>query len=150
MPAGLPCRPCDQRVCAPGDFRCLTSIRPAQVIEAADERWHAHAYEVPTSGGPTLTVRLIAGPDVRRYEITMSDVTDALALDARHRVDSNPLEQAGLVALFGVAGALQFSIAVAQILLTIAVVCWVALLVVRRERIEVPRVLLAAAGLRAR
>jgi len=21
--AGLPCRPCDQRVCTPGDFRCL-------------------------------------------------------------------------------------------------------------------------------
>jgi lipopolysaccharide heptosyltransferase II len=31
----LPCRPCDQRVCAPGDFRCLTGIRPAQVVEAA-------------------------------------------------------------------------------------------------------------------
>jgi ADP-heptose:LPS heptosyltransferase len=31
----LPCRPCDQRVCAPGDFRCLTAIRPAQVVEAA-------------------------------------------------------------------------------------------------------------------
>jgi len=31
----LPCRPCDQRACAPGDFRCLTSIRPEQVIEAA-------------------------------------------------------------------------------------------------------------------
>jgi lipopolysaccharide heptosyltransferase II len=31
----LPCRPCDQRVCAPGDFRCLTSIRPRQVLEAA-------------------------------------------------------------------------------------------------------------------
>jgi ADP-heptose:LPS heptosyltransferase len=31
----LPCRPCDQRTCAPGDFRCLTSIVPAQVIEAA-------------------------------------------------------------------------------------------------------------------
>jgi len=31
----LPCRPCDQRVCAPGDFRCLTSILPAQVVEAA-------------------------------------------------------------------------------------------------------------------
>lgn len=31
----LPCRPCDQRVCAPGDFRCLTSIRPQQVLEAA-------------------------------------------------------------------------------------------------------------------
>jgi lipopolysaccharide heptosyltransferase II len=31
----LPCRPCDQRVCAPGDFRCLTWIRPRQVVEAA-------------------------------------------------------------------------------------------------------------------
>jgi lipopolysaccharide heptosyltransferase II len=32
---GLPCRPCDQRVCAPGDFRCLGWIRPGQVIDAA-------------------------------------------------------------------------------------------------------------------
>ncbi len=32
----LPCRPCDQRVCEPGDFRCLTSIKPAQVLEAAE------------------------------------------------------------------------------------------------------------------
>ena len=32
----LPCRPCDQRVCAPGDFRCLTWIRPEQVVEAAE------------------------------------------------------------------------------------------------------------------
>jgi lipopolysaccharide heptosyltransferase II len=31
----LPCRPCDQRVCAPGDFRCLTTIRPDQVFAAA-------------------------------------------------------------------------------------------------------------------
>jgi len=31
----LPCRPCDQRVCVPGDFRCLTSIPPAQVVAAA-------------------------------------------------------------------------------------------------------------------
>ena len=31
----LPCRPCDQRVCAPGDFRCLTMIAPAQVLDAA-------------------------------------------------------------------------------------------------------------------
>jgi heptosyltransferase-1 len=31
----LPCRPCDQRICAPGDFRCLTRIRPDQVFEAA-------------------------------------------------------------------------------------------------------------------
>lgn len=32
----LPCRPCDQRVCEPGDFRCLTSIKAAQVVEAAE------------------------------------------------------------------------------------------------------------------
>ena len=32
----LPCRPCDQRVCEPGDFRCLTSITAAQVFEAAE------------------------------------------------------------------------------------------------------------------
>jgi ADP-heptose:LPS heptosyltransferase len=31
----LPCRPCDQRVCAPGDFRCLTRIRPDAVVNAA-------------------------------------------------------------------------------------------------------------------
>jgi lipopolysaccharide heptosyltransferase II len=31
----LPCRPCEQRVCAPGDFRCLTLISPAQVVAAA-------------------------------------------------------------------------------------------------------------------
>jgi ADP-heptose:LPS heptosyltransferase len=33
--AGLGCRPCDQRVCEPGDFRCLSLITPQQVIEAA-------------------------------------------------------------------------------------------------------------------
>jgi ADP-heptose:LPS heptosyltransferase len=33
---GLPCRPCDQRVCAPGDFRCLTTITPEQVAAAAE------------------------------------------------------------------------------------------------------------------
>jgi len=32
----LPCRPCDQRVCEPGDFRCLTWIRPEQVADAAE------------------------------------------------------------------------------------------------------------------
>ena len=35
-PGALPCRPCDQRVCAPGDFRCLTSIEPGAVIAAAE------------------------------------------------------------------------------------------------------------------
>ena len=32
----LPCRPCDQRVCAPGDFRCLTTLNPELVIAAAE------------------------------------------------------------------------------------------------------------------
>jgi len=31
----LPCRPCDQRRCEPGDFRCLRGIRPEAVIAAA-------------------------------------------------------------------------------------------------------------------
>jgi O-antigen ligase len=48
------------------------------------------------------------------------------------------LEQTGLLALFGVAGALQFSIAVAQILLTVSLLCWLALIIVDRESIEIP------------
>lgn len=31
----LPCRPCDQRVCAPGDFRCLTNVPASAVVAAA-------------------------------------------------------------------------------------------------------------------
>jgi lipopolysaccharide heptosyltransferase II len=32
----LPCRPCNQRRCVPGDFRCLTSIAPERVVEIAE------------------------------------------------------------------------------------------------------------------
>ncbi len=32
----LPCRPCAQRVCEPGDFRCLTGIGVAAVLDAAE------------------------------------------------------------------------------------------------------------------
>lgn len=32
----LPCRPCDQRRCVPGDFRCLTGVTPDQVADAAE------------------------------------------------------------------------------------------------------------------
>jgi ADP-heptose:LPS heptosyltransferase len=35
-PGALPCRPCDQRVCAPGDFRCLRQITPHEVATAAE------------------------------------------------------------------------------------------------------------------
>ena len=31
----LPCRPCHQRHCVPGDFRCLTAISPTMVLSAA-------------------------------------------------------------------------------------------------------------------
>jgi O-antigen ligase len=64
----------------------------------------------------------------------MSVAVDATT-ESRRRA---ALEQAGLLALFGVAGALQFSIAIAQILLTVSIVCWVALIVVERDSIEVP------------
>ncbi len=33
---GVPCRPCDQRRCEPGDFRCLTWSQPDRVVEAAE------------------------------------------------------------------------------------------------------------------
>ena len=36
QPGPLECRPCDQRVCAPGDFRCLRRLTPDQVIAAAN------------------------------------------------------------------------------------------------------------------
>lgn len=33
----LPCRPCDQRACQPGDFRCLTAIPASRVLAAAEQ-----------------------------------------------------------------------------------------------------------------
>jgi lipopolysaccharide heptosyltransferase II len=44
----LPCRPCRQRTCEPGDFRCLTWIEPSRVLDAAERaladaaRPHSH------------------------------------------------------------------------------------------------------------
>jgi lipopolysaccharide heptosyltransferase II len=35
-PGALPCRPCHQRICVPGDFRCLTSTVPERVIAATE------------------------------------------------------------------------------------------------------------------
>ena len=64
----------------------------------------------------------------------MTVFVDGMSMPRRHAA----LEQTGLLALFGVAGALQFSIAVAQILLTVSIVCWLALLIIDRESIEIP------------
>ncbi len=41
--AGLPCRPCDQRVCEPGDFRCLTTLKPEEVLSAAERAMRTRA-----------------------------------------------------------------------------------------------------------
>jgi ADP-heptose:LPS heptosyltransferase len=45
----LPCRPCNQRVCVTHDFRCLTSITPQQVSEAAERAlaWRGNASDPP-------------------------------------------------------------------------------------------------------
>jgi ADP-heptose:LPS heptosyltransferase len=57
-PRALPCRPCDQRVCAPGDFRCLRQISPHEVAAAAeralarargDSRLHLAASPTPAA-----------------------------------------------------------------------------------------------------
>jgi O-antigen ligase len=60
------------------------------------------------------------------------------------------LEQIGLFLLLAVAGTLQFSIAVSQVLFAVTLVCWVALLITRREKFEAPRLfwpLVAFAGM---
>ena len=65
-------------------------------------------------------------------------MNDALALDRPQGMAGEGLEQAGALALVAMAGALQFSIAIAQILLALALLCWVSLLVIRRERFTAP------------
>ena len=42
-PGPLECRPCDQRHCAPGDFRCLTGLDAARVVGAAERALAARA-----------------------------------------------------------------------------------------------------------
>jgi O-antigen ligase len=60
-----------------------------------------------------------------------------LSLTARAR-PRDRIDQLGLAALIGLVAAAQMSIAVAQILLTVASVCWLTAHVVRRERLEAP------------
>jgi O-antigen ligase len=66
-------------------------------------------------------------------------MTDAIALDApRDAPRDDRLEFYGAAAIMGAAAALQFSIAIAQVLLAVAVVLWIAVLVVRQERFDAP------------
>lgn len=48
--ADLPCRPCDQRVCAPGDFRCLGGITPELVVDASRRALAAGAARTGVAG----------------------------------------------------------------------------------------------------
>ncbi|HXE80241.1 MAG TPA: glycosyltransferase family 9 protein, partial [Vicinamibacterales bacterium] len=51
-PEPLACRPCDQRRCEPGDFRCLTSITPDRVADAAERALaRANAGALPLVSG---------------------------------------------------------------------------------------------------
>lgn len=65
-----------------------------------------------------------AGPMIR------SDAIDALPAE--------PLEKSACLSLFAFAAALQVSIAAADILLALTTVLWLALIVRKRERVEVP------------
>ena len=49
----LPCRPCRQRTCAPGDFRCLTGITPERAVAAAERAIDAGMTRPALHAGPT-------------------------------------------------------------------------------------------------
>ena len=51
--ADLACRPCDQRVCAPGDYRCLTTIGPAAVLAAAERALTSAPSPAPSGNSKT-------------------------------------------------------------------------------------------------
>ena len=52
----LPCRPCNQRQCAPGDFRCLTRITADQVVAAAERALtHVAGHTGPGADRPAMT-----------------------------------------------------------------------------------------------
>jgi len=63
------------------------------------------------------------------------------AAPLHHDTTSVPdrLELFGVLSLFGVAAFVQFSIAISQVMLTLAVLSWLSLLLIRRERVAAPR-----------
>ena len=60
-PGALPCRPCDQRLCAPGDFRCLRQITPQEVVTVA-ERALARARDGLSAGAAAPAAAPTAPP----------------------------------------------------------------------------------------
>ena len=134
---GLPCRPCDQRVVRARRLPLPDVARARAGASTAAERALARA------AGTSIRA-MTAEPERPAGQLRCRHDRRRPPLDARAPRTPIGSNRPALLALFGVAGALQFSIAVAQILLTVALCCWLALVVARRERIEVPRVLLAA------
>ena len=65
----LPCRPCDQRRCEPGDFRCLGSIPPAHgwptppsdALNRRLDRTYGDCTNRPTRVAPGSTALMLAG-----------------------------------------------------------------------------------------
>lgn len=74
---------------------------------------------------------------------------DALSAAPAEFSVTTRLERAGLLATLGIAGSLQLSIALAQSLFTVALACWLALIVLRREPFQVPRFFWPLLGLAA-
>lgn len=66
-------------------------------------------------------------------------ISAAPARDGTTASTTYRLELAGTLSIFGMAVAVQFSIALAQIALAIGIVCWLAVSYVGRERVSVPR-----------
>lgn len=61
--ADLPCRPCDQRRCVPGDYRCLTRITPATVAGAAGRALAARAAPSRPHGPRPADARQLLRPE---------------------------------------------------------------------------------------
>jgi ADP-heptose:LPS heptosyltransferase len=84
-PGVLPCRPCNQRTCTPGDFRCLTSISTDRVADAAERML---AWRAPTAAlkGPrygTAPDAALKGPrDATAPDAALKGPRDATAPDA--------------------------------------------------------------------
>jgi O-antigen ligase len=69
----------------------------------------------------------------------MPDILEARSGHLGRRTGSAPLETAAFVSLLLFAASLQVSIAAANILLGLSAVLWLAIVILNRERIEVPR-----------
>jgi predicted lipopolysaccharide heptosyltransferase III len=64
----LPCRPCDQRRCVPGDFRCLTGLSVAAVLAASERVLSTPTVPGTNAGGIAPTGNPAADRTVLRNE----------------------------------------------------------------------------------